>query len=56
MFGEEVSRQLDSFENPEKYPKDFLNECAYFLGKLIGRDAANEKMRYLYKKYLKGEN
>ena len=53
MFGPEVARQVDSFDDSEKYPKDFLDECAYFLSKLIGEDAAKKKFQPLYDKYCK---
>lgn len=53
LFGPELAKQLDNFENPEKYPKDFLDECTYFLSKLIGEDASKAKFQPLYKKYLK---
>jgi len=56
LLGEEVAKQLDNFENPEKYPKDFLNECIYFLSKLIGEETAKAKFQPLYKKYIKTES
>ena len=52
LFGPEVAKQVDKFENPEEYPKDFLEECVYFLGKFIGEDAAKKKFEPLYKKYV----
>ena len=52
LFGEEVAKQLDNFENPKKYPKEFLEECIYFLSKLIGEKSAREKFLPLYKKYI----
>ena len=53
ILGEEVAKQLDNFEDPEKYPEDFLNECIYFLSKLIGDETAKSKFQPLYKKYIK---
>ena len=55
LFGSEIARQLDSFDNPEKYPQDFLEECSTFLGKFIGENAARKKLEPLAKKYLKRE-
>jgi len=55
LFGSEIAKQLDSFDNPEKYPQDFLEECTTFLGKFIGDDAAKKKMDPLSRKYLKQE-
>ncbi|MFH1237319.1 MAG: hypothetical protein V1648_02845 [Candidatus Aenigmatarchaeota archaeon] len=53
MLGSVISDQLKNFDNPEKYPKDFLDECTDFLGKFIGSDAAKKKMDPLYRKYIK---
>lgn len=53
LFGFEVADQLKNFEDPNKYPKEFLEECTYFLSKLMGEELAKEKMKPLYKKYLK---
>ena len=55
MFGSVVAKQLDNFDNPEKYPKDFLEECTDFLGKFIGEDAAKKKLEPLARKYLTEE-
>ncbi len=41
----------DAFDNPQKYPEDFLNEAAYFLSRLVGERAAERKLEPLYKKY-----
>jgi hypothetical protein len=51
LFGPEVAKQVDNFENPNSYPKDFLDQSVYFLGKFIGEDAARKKLEPLYKKY-----
>jgi hypothetical protein len=53
LFGPEVARQLDTFDDPGKYPEDFLEECVYFLGKFIGEEAAKKKLEPLYRKYSK---
>jgi hypothetical protein len=52
LYGTEVAKQLDNFENPREYPKDFLEECTYFLSKLIGEKSAKERLLPLYKKYV----
>jgi len=54
LLGPEVAKQLDNFDNPEKYPKDFLDECVDFLGKFIGEGAARKKLGPVYKKFAKG--
>jgi hypothetical protein len=51
LFGPEVAKQVDKFDKPEDYPKDFLDECVFFLGKFIGDNAAKRKFEPLYKKY-----
>ena len=51
LLGSGIANQLDSFEDPQKYPKDFLDECTHFLGNLIGMDAAYKKMEPFYRKY-----
>jgi hypothetical protein len=51
LFGSDVAKQVDGFDNPERYPNEFVEECTDFLGKLIGRDAAVKKLETLYKKY-----
>lgn len=53
VFGPEVADQLDYFDDPARYPDDFLDECVFFIGKLIGNDAAKKKFELLIKKYLK---
>ena len=53
MFGPEVAKQVDKFDKPEDYPKDFLDECVFFLGKLIGQESAKKKFLPLYEKYAK---
>jgi hypothetical protein len=50
-LGPDVAKQLDDFEDPEKYPDIFLKECVFFLGKLVGEASAEEKLRPLVKKY-----
>ncbi|MCD6590867.1 MAG: hypothetical protein J7K72_02750 [Candidatus Aenigmarchaeota archaeon] len=51
ILGSEVAKQLDSFDDPEKYPRAFLDECLYFLEKFIGKEAAKKKLKPLYEKY-----
>jgi hypothetical protein len=53
FFGAELAMQLDNFEDPRKYPKDFLDECTHFLGNLIGMGNAKIKLENLYVKYAK---
>ena len=55
LFGPEIAKQVDNFEKPDIYPKDFLDQSAYFLGKFIGEDTARKKLEPLYKKYTAGE-
>jgi hypothetical protein len=50
-LGQDVAKQLDDFEDPEKYPDVFLKECMFFLGKLVGEASAEEKLRPLINKY-----
>ncbi|MFH0978169.1 MAG: hypothetical protein V1837_02595 [Candidatus Woesearchaeota archaeon] len=50
-FGSEVAHQLDTFEDPNKYPVDFLDQCVYFLGKLVGEETSKKKFLPLYKKF-----
>jgi hypothetical protein len=51
LLGPDVAKQLDSFEDPKKYPKDFINECVHFLGHFIGENVSKEKFEPLYAKY-----
>jgi len=53
ILGPGTANIVNSFDDPKKYPKDFLDECVYFLGTLIGPDNARKKFEYLYKKYIK---
>jgi len=52
-FGSNVAAQLSTFDNPDKFPKDFLDDCVFFIGLLIGEDAAKRKFAPLYAKYVK---
>jgi hypothetical protein len=52
LFGPEVAKQVDSFEKPDMYPKDFLDQSVYFLGKFIGDAAARKRLEPLYEKYV----
>lgn len=51
LLGPNVAKEIDNFDDPKKYPKDFLDECTYFLSKLIGEEAAKKNFSPLYKKY-----
>ena len=53
LFGDAVARQTNGFDDPRKYPKDFLDECTFFLSKFIGDEAAKRKFGPLYRKYAK---
>ncbi len=53
LVGPEVAKQINDFEDPKKYPEEFLNECIYFLSRLIGENAAKAQFLPLYKKYFK---
>jgi hypothetical protein len=55
LFGSDIAKQLDSFDNPDKYPKDFLEECTTFLAKFVGEEAARKKLEPLAKKYAGGD-
>lgn len=50
-FGKEIAAQLDVFEDPKKYPVEFLEQCVCFLENLIGTQAARSKFEPLYLKY-----
>jgi hypothetical protein len=56
LFGSEVAKQVDDFDNPDFYPEDFLEECMGFLKNLIGQDAAEKHLRPLYEKYGKNSS
>ncbi|MBU4452555.1 MAG: hypothetical protein ABIF85_01520 [Nanoarchaeota archaeon] len=51
--GELVAKQVYLFDDPRKYPADFLEECTHFLGDIIGQESAEKKFGPLYKKYMK---
>ena len=53
LVSDDVVKQLDNFDDPKKYPKDFLDECTHFLGMLVGQKIAIKKFSKLYKKYAK---
>lgn len=51
VLGKESAEQIvKNFDDPKKYPKDFLDEYLYFMQRLIG-DAVEKKVSPLYKKY-----
>ncbi len=51
LLGEDATKVLDTFENPKLYPKEFLDQCKYFLSEVIGEKLAEEKLKPLYRKY-----
>ena len=53
LLGPEVAKVIDTFEDPKKYPKDFLEECKFFLEKILGKDVAEAKIQPIYEKYFK---
>jgi benzoyl-CoA reductase/2-hydroxyglutaryl-CoA dehydratase subunit BcrC/BadD/HgdB len=53
LLGLEVAKVIDTFEDPKKYPKEFLEECKYFLAKIVGEEPAKEKLQPIYEKYFK---
>jgi len=53
ILGPEAANIINTFDNPEKYPKDFLDECVYFLEKLVGEESAKKRFEPLYEKYVK---
>ncbi|MBU5690058.1 MAG: hypothetical protein QXM68_03355 [Candidatus Aenigmatarchaeota archaeon] len=50
--GNEAAEMVNKFSDPKRYPKEFLEDCIYFLAKFVGEDAAREKFAKLYKKYV----
>ena len=53
LLGPEVAKVIDTFEDPKKYPKDFLEECQFFLEKILGKEVAEAKIQPIYEKYFK---
>jgi len=51
LLGPEVAKQVDSFDDPKKYPKEFLDECVHFLANFIGEESAKKKFEPIYQKY-----
>ena len=52
VLGEDSAKQvIGNFDDPKKYPKEFLDEYLFFMQKLIGDDAARRKIDPMYKKY-----
>ena len=52
ILGADSAKQvIGNFDDPKKYPKDFLDEYRFFMQKLIGYDAAQRKVYPVYKKY-----
>lgn len=56
LLGSEVAKQLDTFDDPKKYPKDFIQQCAFFLGKFLGDEIAMNKLAPVCKKYFKNKD
>lgn len=52
MLGSTVAAQVDSFEDPKKYPKEFIEECIFFLGRMMGDDIARKKFEPIMRKYI----
>ena len=53
LLGPSIARQLDCFDDAEKYPQDFLNQCRNFMAQMIGESAAEERLAPLFRKYAK---
>lgn len=53
LFGAEIAKVVDTFDDPKRYPKEFMEECIYFLEKLIGRERALELLLPIFKKHFK---
>ncbi|MCX8178732.1 MAG: hypothetical protein N3D75_02815 [Candidatus Aenigmarchaeota archaeon] len=51
IVGEEAAEMINKFSDPKRYPKEFLEDCIYFLAKFVGEEAARERFSKLYKKY-----
>ncbi len=52
LLGEEIIQKIKESQDPSKDPKEFLDECVFILGKLIGEEAAKKKFEELYKKFI----
>ncbi|MFH1249210.1 MAG: hypothetical protein V1660_03590 [archaeon] len=55
LFGEEISKAVEGFDDPRRYPDDFIEECIYFLGQLIGEGIAKKKFMPLIERYSKNK-
>lgn len=52
VLGTDCAEQvIGTFDDPKKYPKDFLDEYLFFMQKLIGDAAAERKIIPMYKAY-----
>jgi hypothetical protein len=51
LLGPEVAKLVDSFDDPKKYPKEFLDECMHFLANFVGEESAKKKFEPIYQKY-----
>lgn len=54
-FGIYSAAKIDDFAkefDPVKSPKEFLDKCVDFVGTLLGEEAANEKFKDFYNRYV----
>lgn len=51
LGADSAGQVVGTFDDPKKYPKDFLDEYLFFMQKLIGDGAAERKAIPLYRKY-----
>ena len=51
LFGPDVANQVERFEDPERYPQDFLEECIFFLAEFVGEQAATSLLQPVVSKY-----
>ena len=52
ILGPECDKILSQFDKPDTYPGDFLDECEFFLSRLIGEAMAIKQILPLKQKYL----
>ncbi len=51
LCGKDFAKQIDSFDDPDKYPKDFVEEAIYFVSKLVNPEIVKKKFKPIIKKY-----
>jgi len=51
LCGEEVAKQIVNFDDPGKYPKDFVEETIYFISRLVDPVLVKNKFKPVLKKY-----